>query len=141
VAWVNIGADAKGQGGRVHSSADELTRRETWDARHYSRGCRSGDSIEAMDDDWSLYPVLDASDRKRLARTANDVVRETVSAREWRRFPQYAVAFAGNGTGDQLVFVPSQADRSFLEPKVYLWSHETGELSLVADDVSQLECS
>lgn len=101
----------------------------------------NGGSIQAVDDDWDLYPVLDTSDRKRLGRTANDVVRETASARERRRFPQYAVAFAGNGTGDQLVFLPSQADRTVLEPQVYMWSHETGELMLVADDVSQLERS
>lgn len=57
----------------------------------------NGGEILTEVDDWQLYPFLDASDRKRLTRTANDIVRETEQAREWRDFPEAAVAIGENG--------------------------------------------
>ncbi|WP_373976081.1 SMI1/KNR4 family protein [Chitinibacter sp. SCUT-21] len=52
-----------------------------------------------------------------------------------RLFPANAIAIASNGCGDQLVFI--RTAHAF-NPAVYLWSHESGELSKVADDFAQL---
>jgi hypothetical protein len=79
---------------------------------------------------------MDSTDRKRLARTCNDVVAESMRLAEWERFPRQALAIAHNGEGDQLIFLRS-GER--FAPAVYCWSHESGELTRVAEDFAQLE--
>lgn len=96
---------------------------------------RNGGSIALDDEDWELYPVRDASDRKRIARTCNDILSETRTCREWRGFPPDALAIAGNGGGDQLLFL--RQDDAF-GAAVHCWLHETGELVLVAADFGEL---
>ena len=51
-------------------------------------------------DVWSLYTIFDDSDKKRLKRICNEIIRETASAREWPDFPQDALAIGDNGGGD-----------------------------------------
>ena len=60
----------------------------------------NGGDIETDLDAWQLFPFLDSSDRKRLARTCNDIVRETILARDLPGFPSGAVAIGSNGGGD-----------------------------------------
>ena len=110
----------------------------------------NGGEVEAADDTWQLYPVLDRTNRKRIARTCNDIVRETVQMRQWPAFPPGAVAIAGNGTADQLILLPDPPEMperperpepgagARLQPAVFLWDHETGELEKIADDVGEL---
>ncbi|HEX8312549.1 MAG TPA: SMI1/KNR4 family protein [Chthoniobacteraceae bacterium] len=88
---------------------------------------KNGGELSTDDDDWELYPFFDTSDRKRLARTSNHIVRETAAAREWRGFPPHAIAIATNGSGDQLVFLPIPGTTT-LQPQPLIWLHETGEL-------------
>ena len=95
----------------------------------------NGGELEALDDVWQLHPIADSSDRKRLARTANHIIRETASMQGWARFPAGALAIGGNGTGDCLVFLRSA--NSF-GPAVHLWSHETGQTELLARDFNEL---
>jgi hypothetical protein len=97
----------------------------------------NGGEVEAADDTWQLYPVFDDSDKTRIKRTCNDVVRETKLAREWPRFPADAVTIGDNGTGDKLVFVPNDSGDRLAEV-VYRWDHESGELTAVADDFGEL---
>lgn len=85
---------------------------------------QNGGDIVAADDDWILHPVRDGSDRKRLARTANDIVSETKRARGYLGFPSGGIAIASNGTGDQLVLLP-QSDA------IFHWDHETRTLAEV----------
>ena len=95
----------------------------------------NGGEVFAADDAWVQYPIADTSDRKRLSRTANHILKETQFCSEWPRFPLGAVAIAGNGSGDQLVFIrhgPAFA------AAVYLWSHENGSLVEVASDFAEL---
>jgi hypothetical protein len=80
----------------------------------------NGGEVEAADDVWQLFPVQDTTDRKRLSRTANHIVRETAEARKWRGFPAAAIAIASNGSGDHLIVDPARG------PTVLLWDHETG---------------
>src|SRR5271168_1335657 len=68
--------------------------------------CRdNGGEVDAGTDHWWLHPIFDDSDRKRLKRTCNDIVRETASAREWPDFPPNALAIGHNGGGDKLVLL------------------------------------
>ena len=84
----------------------------------------NGGEVEAADDVWQLFPVQDTTDRKRLSRTANHVVRETAEARKWPGFPPAAVAIASNGAGDYLILDPTH--RSGEAMVVLLWDHEVG---------------
>jgi hypothetical protein len=93
-----------------------------------SRMCRNnGGELSTDEDTWQLYPFFDTSDRKRLSRTSNDIVRETASARQWRGFPPDAIAIGSNSYGDYLVFLPSPGSTT-LQPQPFAWLHETGEL-------------
>ena len=95
----------------------------------------NGGTVATESDDWDLYPIADASDRKRLARTVDGVVPETKRARAWRGFPSAAVPLGSNGEGDQLVFL---ADGQGLGPDVFIWRHETCELVRVAADFADV---
>jgi hypothetical protein len=97
----------------------------------------NGGDVEAAEDDWQLFPIFDDSDKTRIKRTCNDIVRETNVAREWPDFPSNAVAIASNGTGDKLVFLPNESGERLAET-VYSWDHETGELTAVAEEFGEL---
>ena len=100
----------------------------------------NGGDIEVARDVWQLYPVLDRSDRKRLARTCNDVCHETAYLRDqWTGFPAGAVAIAGNGSGDQLVMLPEPNDPSTLGATLLVWDHETGALGNGAKDFGKVK--
>ena len=102
---------------------------------HMQRG--NGGDIEVQDDTWQLFPIYDDSDKNRIRRTCNDIVRETKVARDWVRFPVNGVAIASNGTGDKLIFLPGESVERLSET-VYWWDHETGQHTAVADDFRQL---
>jgi hypothetical protein len=99
---------------------------------------KNGGSIETAGENWELYPFLDSSDRKRIARTCNDIVLETKRMRQWSNFPPGAVAIGGNGTADQLILLPKKDLPSELDPAIYWWDHETGSIQKVADDFAEL---
>ena len=96
----------------------------------------NGGEVETENDTWEIHPVLDASDRKRVARSANHILRETTVAREWPGFPSGAVAIGTNGTGDRLVFLPAAHDPTALDERVFRWDHETGEALPLAENFS-----
>jgi len=97
----------------------------------------NGGEVETPQDTWQVYPFMDTSDKKRIKRTCNDITRETASARQWASFPQEAVAIGANGSGDQLVLLPS-ADPGILQDAVFWWDHETGAVNKVAEDFKEL---
>ena len=66
----------------------------------------NGGNVEILNDTWTFYPIFDTSDKKRLKRTCNDVVRETKFMKDFPGFPTDAVAIGSNGGGDQLVLIP-----------------------------------
>lgn len=100
----------------------------------------NGGAVRTREDDWDLYPFFDTSDRKRLSRTANDIVRETVSARDWPSFPADGVAIASNGCGDLLLFRKAERNPAQLQDTVYAFWHETGEITVVAESFNTLRC-
>jgi hypothetical protein len=95
----------------------------------------NGGEVEAEFDTWQLHPLEDRTDRKRLARSASHVLRETEQARKWPKFPANVIAIASNGTGDLLVL---QQQGSAFADTVYLWSPETGELVHIAEGIDEL---
>lgn len=94
----------------------------------------NGGEIEVDEDVWFIYPFFDESDKKRIKRTCNDLVRENEQAKLWTNFPEEAIAFANNGGGDQLVFVRNKLNQTLLDNAVYWWNHETGEITLLVND-------
>ena len=80
------------------------------------------DDCTGDDPRWTLHPVRNDSDRKRLARTMADV-KETEAARELPGFPDGAVSVAENGTGDRVVLADGGG--------YAWWDHETGETAAV----------
>lgn len=98
----------------------------------------NGGEVETPPDAWQLYPFWDKSDKKRLKRTCNDIVRETDEARKSETFPTDAVAIGANGCGDQLILLRSPERPSDLKADVYWWDHETGNVHHVVDDFAQL---
>ncbi len=85
----------------------------------------NGGEFSTDDDDWELYKIRDNSDPKRISRSMNDIVSNTLSSRQWQGFPENAIAIASNGCGDQLVFL---SHAGVCNPAIYYWSHETKEI-------------
>lgn len=97
----------------------------------------NGGEAVTEDDDWNLYPFFDRSDKKRISRTCNHIILETKQAQEWNNFPLNAIAIARNGSGDQLILLPSD-NKEVLSDNIYFWNHETGEVEKVADNIQEL---
>ena len=93
----------------------------------------NGGSINAASDSWTLHPIFDQSDRKRIKRSFNHVLAETKSAKSWRGFPQGGLAIADNGTGNMLILLPDEQSDDSFGPMVYFWDHETAQTEPIGD--------
>jgi len=96
----------------------------------------NGGELDTEDNLWIFFPVFDDSDRKRILRTANHIIRENKSAKEWENFPENGLAIAENGSGDYLIYLIE--DNKEIRDDIYFWNHETGELEKVADSIKEL---
>jgi hypothetical protein len=99
----------------------------------YSR--ENGGEISVGGNYWELIPFLDTSERKRLARTCNDIVSETARMRKWPGFPVDAFVIAQNGGGDYLIVRPDVDGSKELGETIYFWNHETKEPEPVTDSL------
>jgi hypothetical protein len=99
----------------------------------------NGGEVQTPPDAWNLYPFFDTSDKKRIKRTSNDIVRETNKAREWPNFPEGAIAIGSNGSGDQLIFIKKTNNHLELNKSVFWWDHETGNINKIADDFKEIK--
>ena len=105
---------------------------------YVARMCReNGGDVATETDSWLLFPIFDDSDKKRLKRTCNDIIRETTSSRDWPEFPPEAIAIGNNGGGDKLVFLADPESDRYADA-VYWWDHETGELNRVVEAFEDL---
>ncbi len=86
-----------------------------------------------------LHPIFDTTDRKRLSRTCNDIIRVTERSKMYSPdiFPPDAVEIADNGGGDLLILLPGPDGTSF-DDGVFRWDHENGDIHRIADDFSEL---
>jgi len=96
----------------------------------------NGGTICIDDEVWELFPIADTSDKKRISRTCNHIIHETNQAKRWSDFPKNALAIASDSCGNLLIF--KQENGKYLD-EIYLWNHETGELSMVANSFEGLE--
>jgi hypothetical protein len=103
----------------IHEAEPQLGKKLPMDLRLRLHR-NNGGEIWAAGDVWQLFPVSDASDRRRITRTANHIVRETRAARARAGFPEGAIAIAENGGGDVLIVRAGSENIEF-------WDHETGE--------------
>jgi hypothetical protein len=102
------------------------------------RMCReNGGAVATEIDVWSLFTIFDDSDKKRLKRTCNDIIRETALARKRLDFPANAVAIGENRGGDILILLADPEQNRYADA-VYWWDHETGEVDKLADDFEEL---
>jgi hypothetical protein len=99
---------------------------------------QNGGEIETEDDTYTLYPFFDKTDVKRIKRTANHIILETKNAKEWDNFPSTGIAIGDNSFGDKLVLLPTADDPSKLSDQIYIWLHETGETTAIANNVNEL---
>ena len=89
------------------------------------------------DSSFTLLPVFDTSDKKRLRRTCNHIAKETTAAREsWHGFPAQAVLIGDNQCGDFLLLLPESPQQ--LGEAIFLWSSDGGELEQVASSIDDL---
>lgn len=99
---------------------------------------QNGGEIETDDGTYTLCPFFDKTDIKRIKRTANHIILETKNAKEWNNFPPTGIAIGDNDFGDKLVLLPTADDPSKLSDQIYIWSHETGETTVIANDINEL---
>lgn len=99
----------------------------------------NGGEIQTDEDEWTLFPFLDKSDKKRISRTCNHIGLETANAKEWDNFPADAVAIGGNGLGDLLILLPDKSIPSKLTDTIFVWLHETGEIYELAENINSIE--
>lgn len=110
-------------------TAAEIAKTESKTGFSFPLGLKSrlsmdnGGEIEVAGDSWQLIPFLDSSDRKRVARTCNDIVRETARMRDWQGFPTDALVVAQNGGGDYLIIRPNAEGSTELGETIYFWDH------------------
>jgi hypothetical protein len=98
----------------------------------------NGGELMAEDEAWQLFPFFDKSDNKRISRICNHIVLETKQARSWANFPTNGITIASNGSGDNLILLPSDNDNKKLREEIYLWQHETGDIQEVAKTIHEL---
>ncbi len=91
----------------------------------------NGGTFSAGGEVWELYPVFDDSDRRRLKRTCDHVVRQTLLAREDKGFPPRGVVIGHHGTGERLIFLAE--DDGFISDEISWWDSRSGELEQRAE--------
>jgi hypothetical protein len=117
----------------VHAAEERLNRRLPTALRERLLRNNGGEVrvvLEGADDAewWPLHPVWDPTSKETMRRSANHIVQQQESAREWPSFPADAISIA-EYDGDQLILRPS-------DDRVHLWYHETGDVQPVAVDWS-----
>jgi hypothetical protein len=107
----------------IAAAEAELGRRLPEDHRARLRTHNGGD-IEAISDDWQLFPVWDPTDRRTQRRSANHLLRENAALHAWPGLPPTFVAIAANGTGDLLGLLPG-------DDRVHWFDHDGQAVSPV----------
>lgn len=93
---------------------------------------KNGGQLDLDGEPWWLFPIADHTDRKSLARTADDVVRNTAVARsDGLGFPADGIAIAHNDAGDLLLFRAG-------DPQVWVFRLRGGGTTVAAADFDEL---
>ena len=92
----------------------------------------NGATFASENDDWEMYPILDLTDKKSLARTYNDIKRQNESLKKNEQFPKNAISVGNNGCGDELILFSNCNE-------IFYWDHETFEVIKISEDFSNFE--
>jgi hypothetical protein len=87
---------------------------------------------------WLMFPFCDKSDKKRLSRTCNHIALETKNSRRWINFPTKGIAIAHDEGGNYLILLPEEATPHRLKENIFMWLHETGEITEIANSIEEL---
>jgi len=87
----------------------------------------NGGEVKVDGEVFYLHRVWDPTDRRRMKRSANHMLRETITARKLTGFPPGAVSLAVNNYGDRLIVRP-------LRETIEGWSREDGSIFAVSVD-------
>jgi len=93
--------------------------------------------IDILGLSWDLNPIIAANSIEPSRVGSSAIVAETMNARECDGFPNGAVAVGSDGSGNCLVFLPTDRHLA-LGDALYVWWHEGPELELVANDFSEV---
>jgi len=92
----------------------------------------NGGELTIENEGWFLFPIFDNSDKKRLKRTFNDIIRETKFFHsQYEGFNEY-ITFAYNGSGDYLLFNKN------IKKEIFIFFHESEEIKKIANDFNEL---
>jgi hypothetical protein len=119
---------------RIAAAEEQLGAQLPPEYRNRLASHNSGDLMTAGDK-WRVFPVLDTTDARTSARTANHLVVKAQQASGRSGFPAGAVAIAENGSGDLLVFRPGPI-KGTLGGRLERWDHVTGQCTPTALDYS-----
>lgn len=87
----------------------------------------NGGEVRHEGQTWWFHPVWDKSDKRRLSRTSNDIVRETAYARTLPEFPPGGVVIAKGVGPERLILLPSEDDPDQLAEEIYDWDPQHHE--------------
>ena len=87
---------------------------------------------------WQLFPFFDKSDKKRISRTCNHIISETLEAKQWVGFPEKAIAIASDGYGNKLILLPTLFNKNKLQETIYEWNHETRKTTKIANSINAI---
>ncbi|MFV0674662.1 CbrC family protein [Variovorax sp. tm] len=91
-----------------------------------SNGGRFGDPRN-RDCEWQLHPVFDATDRKQMKRTGEDVVHYTKLALKDERFPRHGISIAHDYTLARQLLVLRDEASGAISDQVFLFDAFTGQ--------------
>ena len=98
----------------------------------------NGGEIQKDNYHFRLYPFFDKSNKKRISRTSNHILKENESVKKWNNFPEEAIAIGSDDFGNQLVFL-KVIEESIANEELFFWDHETGELIKIADSFEEFQ--
>lgn len=97
----------------------------------------NGGELEGDDYFFMLNPFFDESNRKRISRTCNDIIKETESAKEYGEiFPKKGIAIGKDNCGNLLLLMP--VNSNILGEEIFLWDHETSKITKIANNIIEL---
>lgn len=100
---------------------------------------KNGGVIETNTHVWYLYPFHDKSNHDKIIRTFQHIGIENTDMWIWETFPLEAVAIGKNIYGDFLLLLPKKDQPGRLSDTIHVWSRNTGEVYVLAENISRLE--
>ncbi len=98
---------------------------------------KNGGTVRFRDEEWTVNPLFDDTDRRTMRKTASHLVADTLFVRGYPTFPGNGVSIAQANVA-RLVLMPRGDDPKVLGEHVYYWDADLELFEVVADDVVAL---